>query len=826
MMTIESLRGKYLLMWNYETQNASRSFGYPKYLIEDDGKLSYIDPDVFPDQGAIQIQYAGNTTVDDILDDYGDIFGVQINAYQNNYNENSPNRYVGKINLDYNQEGVGEIVVRSLSDLGFRQVINIHIPIEEIRETRIFRTTQQHYTRHILLKCGDYYYGPFERNRTDNDREYTIEALAENKYFIGEFSKEKIDEYIAEVGDNNESLVATFVSDFCNDLNNADRKIDFAPDSAIVETLNTIVTYNSGKLNNLNRDQIHSIREMVIGAFETKQIANLTAYRKDKILQMLDSVSEIETVLADIVRQVLSNPSAKNELADYIIENKLDELNGLPAVENWINDQIGDSYRNNPVLLEQIALLEAKNDELVKAAENLQTQLDEAGEIKCAVDYAQLPEKLRNEIEDLKLEIEDFKLKRKDAQDDYNNWIKYKDDVKKELGDLVRDYTNQAKTLARTADSYLLKEVIDIINDTESDKSYVINTYANSNILSYESGEQLLDAFYDFISLKANRKISKDEAANLLVCIANGFITTFAGLPGTGKTSICTIIANALGIAGGDCNRFVQVAVERGWTSNKDYIGYYNPLAKQYEKSNEEMFNAIRQIDYEKKNNQFDAPYLVLLDEANLSPIEHYWSCFNRICDLDAEDRTISLGGDYSWEMSKNLRFLATINFDHTTEELSPRFLDRSWIIMLKPTPIDFQYDDATVQNADSVVSMSDLYRFFTPEKGDVVTDSIRGKWLKIQQAFTSNKLAISPRNVKMVRDYCLVAHKYMKDLTPLDYAVAQKILPVINGCGKQYDDLMSALEREFEGSMPLSYDLVKKMRATASNNFGNYQFF
>ena len=233
-------------------------------------------------------------------------------------------------------------------------------------------------------------------------------------------------------------------------------------------------------------------------------------------------------------------------------------------------------------------------------------------------------------------------------------------------------------------------------------------------------------------------------------------------------------------------------------------------------------------MDYEVRNNINEAPMFVLLDEANLSPIEHYWAGFNKLCDAGRfDDKSISLGGEYSWKVSNGLRFLATINYDHTTEELSPRFLDRSWLIMLKATNIDFQYDDEDLQNAKTIVSIGDIEKYFTPTIDDVVSDAIKGKLFNIQEAFLDNNLSISPRNIKMVKNYCLVAQKYMRNaMAPLDFAVAQKILPLINGSGKDYDNLISSLEKEFEGSMPLSYDVIQRLKKNAENNFGDYQLF
>ena len=59
----------------------------------------------------------------------------------------------------------------------------------------------------------------------------------------------------------------------------------------------------------------------------------------------------------------------------------------------------------------------------------------------------------------------------------------------------------------------------------------------------------------------------------------------------------------------------------------------------------------------------------------------------------------------------------------------------------------------------------------------------------------------------------------------PLDYAVAQKILPSINGSGDVYRKLVDDLLAEC-GSMPLCNKHLIRIKQVANDNMGFYQFF
>ena len=252
------------------------------------------------------------------------------------------------------------------------------------------------------------------------------------------------------------------------------------------------------------------------------------------------------------------------------------------------------------------------------------------------------------------------------------------------------------------------------------------------------------------------------------------------------------------------------------------------------ERSNSDVFEAFERMDAECDLDQSSiAPFVILLDEANLSPIEHYWAAFLRNCDFTSvANRSIPLGGTKSFKLPEHLRFLATVNFDHTTEELSPRFLDRSWVIMLEPSRIDDEIDE-DIENFEDIISFGAMKVAFGIGENDVIDEAIQNKWNAIQKIFRDRSLQIMPRNLKMVRNYCAVACRCMERDTPetkfapLDYALSQKILPTINGNGENYRMLIDDLLKECTTqNMPVSAKHLERMKRVAENNMGFFQFF
>ena len=208
-----------------------------------------------------------------------------------------------------------------------------------------------------------------------------------------------------------------------------------------------------------------------------------------------------------------------------------------------------------------------------------------------------------------------------------------------------------------------------------------------------------------------------------------------------------------------------------------------------------------------------------------------------KICDYyNTEQCNIKISDKEELLISKTLRFMATINLDYTTEILSPRLIDRSWIIKLPTT----NYSLDNIGNYNPILEeISPLIRnniFELLTNSNIQNNQLRrtviDKFDKIQDKFKEKNIIFSPRTILMIQNYCLTVQHYNlmetngNELVALDYAVAQKILPMINGQGEDYKELVDFLIRETD-KMPRSKKILENIKSNADKSgMDYYQFF
>lgn len=355
-------------------------------------------------------------------------------------------------------------------------------------------------------------------------------------------------------------------------------------------------------------------------------------------------------------------------------------------------------------------------------------------------------------------------------------------------------------------------------------------------------GEELVNYLCNAVN-RYRKDYSRNDILNIFICLSQNFLTVFSGEPGTGKTSICNIIAHILGTGkisktiSNDYNinvsRYIPISVERGWTSKRDFIGYYNPLSQTFEKANKHLYDGLRLLDAESKQSQY--PLIILLDEANLSPMEYYWADFMNICDSDSPLNKITLGDEMQLQIPITLRFTATINNDDTTERFSPRLLDRASLIRLP----DVEYalvEDENLKDESfvKIISWAALQETFCNAADEEFDSTSSEIYKEIFNQFKKMRISISHRVYKAIKNYWLTAKDLFENvegsdptIIALDYAVAQRLLPKVNGGGDSYRDSLNRLreiceKRNLTKCKRILQDIIE--RGESSMNY--YQYF
>lgn len=811
-MSINDFIGHPLVAWNDYNRN-------PNFL--DKNTRCYIAPKISEKTGVFRpitvdrIEVELNQNVEPFYRSVGAIVEIlMLDAPRDNTNPNSINPYFMWLAKPGNKQGISIERYRGEDIL---QVVHLPAGMDMLLKNHLLTIPPNGLlTKRILLKNNETFYGPFEYVKID-ERTVRLNARLSERFYVARYSEEVIDPLLIQLTENYGGVEV--VDARCLDEPTETQKIDFLSDTELRE-------FFLNSLDIKSREQLEKLRTL----FHTAENEILSSDREQRISRILRNAEHQDATLRQIAYFVLETPDFREKIMEKIVSERMDMVmkyvpEGSITPSNITTETDKDSMAepsetmplistHDPELEGKIAEQKALLMRLTRKYEKLLERLEIADDL----------DELRKKIKKTKTEIETLNKVHSTAQEKL-------DAVRSEI-------QKEAKLVAQTVDRSFFDLVQKTVGDTELEE-IELPAFDVSRLSQESRAARIVSRVFDILQ-KSNRTLpgdetaNRNEVANYLICLTQGFITTFAGSPGTGKTSLCHLLAKALGLVREDENRrFVEVSVERGWTSHKDFIGYYNPLSRTMEISNREVFNSLTLLDTETRlKPELTAPFVMLLDEANLSPIEHYWAAFLRVCDFDStSERTLNMGGRTILRIPNHLRFLATVNFDHTTEELSPRFIDRSWIITLLPEMVQVNSTPVSEMNISKVISFESLLKAFSP-RGQKIDQTILEEWNAVQTVFSENKLPIFPRNLKMVRNYfqaafsCMDTSREENRFAPLDYAVAQKILPTLNGTGERYRNLIDALLARCSSKLPLCTQHLTRIKEAAENNMGFYQFF
>lgn len=208
-----------------------------------------------------------------------------------------------------------------------------------------------------------------------------------------------------------------------------------------------------------------------------------------------------------------------------------------------------------------------------------------------------------------------------------------------------------------------------------------IRTYANPKrlppygLIEKENSQAKIRSIY-----------GKDVLDALLAVSISRNMLILTGNPGVGKSTLANELIE-------DSERKLIVTVGSTWRGREDLLGYVNPISNEFEPTEFSRFIARAEAAWRKNDRR---TYLVIFEEFNLSQPEYWFADILARSQYPEEQeklRTLELGGKSIRGMPNTqggrifltpaLRFVATINNDHTTLSLSPRVLDRAAIVEL-----------------------------------------------------------------------------------------------------------------------------------------------
>ena len=270
----------------------------------------------------------------------------------------------------------------------------------------------------------------------------------------------------------------------------------------------------------------------------------------------------------------------------------------------------------------------------------------------------------------------------------------------------------------------------------------------------------------------------KSSALNLLT-----------GPPGHGKSSVVSALARALGHG----NAFLDIAVRRSWSDDRYLLGFFDTFHGRYDPGPTGLATRLFQAqrDWEQDGQGL---YFIMLDEFNLAAPEYYFSQLLQVLPRVAsggQSTTVqnnnngqhstkneeevqrirlfdpsTLSGDHSQVVSEislhpNVVFWGTINYDETTERLSPRLLDRTGMVFLTAADVkgSMSAAEAAVTDRSKGVRARQLMHDFVKSAEDC-PDTLWERMeplleiLRKQSDAFGSGLDLSPRVIESIKRY------------------------------------------------------------------------
>jgi hypothetical protein len=235
-------------------------------------------------------------------------------------------------------------------------------------------------------------------------------------------------------------------------------------------------------------------------------------------------------------------------------------------------------------------------------------------------------------------------------------------------------------------------DIKEVVSEPEQKTQPTHSAHHVETVEAKPSSKQLDEVtFIRYLEVKAKAKnlvYSREDLINFHTSIKSSAFTILSGQSGIGKTQLAMIYGETLGLSQANSNMLIM-PISPAYTEPGDILGYLNPSTGLYVPAETGLVEFL--IHAQDNDNQV---HMLIMDEMNLSQIEHYFAPFLSLLELEEKERYLHLYSKgsvchndqkykHSIQLKDNLVIVGTMNTDETTKDLSDRLLDRSNVVVL-----------------------------------------------------------------------------------------------------------------------------------------------
>ncbi|MCD8847358.1 hypothetical protein NGG04_08715 [Mammaliicoccus sciuri] len=340
-------------------------------------------------------------------------------------------------------------------------------------------------------------------------------------------------------------------------------------------------------------------------------------------------------------------------------------------------------------------------------------------------------------------------------------------------------------------------------NETENTEKISLVTNDKENEIVITKEEEFMRRFIRAAQL-SGLFYEKKDLYNFHASMKTGGLVVLAGLSGTGKSKLISTYIRALQLTE---SQVKFIPVRPFWDDDSDLLGYADTINSLYRPGDSGLVDLLKEAEKNPEN-----LYLICFDEMNLAKVEHYFSQFLSVLEMEEGSREILLynselenrlyNGSYygsTIKIGSNIMFVGTINMDESTHQFSDKVLDRSNIISLNMVPFNQQIETNETEDNKQIVThkiKTEDYKAFKHSSMDnKLTGSEKDMLWRLHLAINNadRNVGIGRRIVNQLEEYLINIPKndYLKREEAIDLQLVQRVVTKIRGSEEQLGELL-----------------------------------